>query len=205
MSSISTLMGTQKLLPIIQADDAEQGVQIAKAMYAAGLHLVEVVLRTPESLNALVAIKKAVPELIVGAGTIIDTEILDAAIAAGSDFIVTPAVSDTLLAALKVCGKPVIPGVSNTGEILLAREYGFKELKLFPAALAGGVPFLKGVSTVFQDISFCPTGGVNEKNRNEFLDLPNVYAVGGTWVCNKEWVKNGEWDKITESCRAAIA
>lgn len=204
MTASNSIMGSQKLLPIILADTAEEGVKIAGAMAKSGLNLVEVVLRTPESLNAVRAIKAAYPDLKVAAGTVTDEKILADAIEAGADIIVTPAVSDKLLKALKECGVPVIPGVSNTGEILLAKEYGFTEQKLFPATLAGGVKFLKAVSTVFQDVTFCPTGGVNEQNKDEFLALGNVYAVGGTWVCNKEWVANGEWDKITEACKLAI-
>lgn len=204
MTSFSSLMGTQTLLPIIQAESVEQGVNIAKAMAAAGLKLVEVVLRTDASLAAITAIKEQVPELIVGAGTITNEDILQKAIDAGSDFIVTPAISEKLLGFLVKCGVPVLPGVSNTGDILLAREFGFTELKLFPASLSGGAPFLSAVSSVFQDIKFCPTGGVSVANKNEYLSLSNVIAVGGTWVCRKDWVENENWQAITDACREAI-
>jgi 2-dehydro-3-deoxyphosphogluconate aldolase/(4S)-4-hydroxy-2-oxoglutarate aldolase len=204
MTSFSSLMGTQTLLPIIQADSVEQGVNIAKAMAAAGLKLVEVVLRTDASLEAIKAIKQQVPELIVGAGTITNEIILQQAIDAGSDFIVTPAVSEKLLGFLVGCGIPVLPGVSNTGDILMAREFGFTELKLFPASLSGGVPFLSAVNSVVQDIKFCPTGGVSQNNKNEYLSLTNVIAVGGTWVCRKEWVESENWQAITDACREAI-
>ena len=204
MTSFSSLMGTQTLLPIIQAESVEQGVNIAKAMAAAGLKLVEVVLRTDASLEAITAIKQQVPELIVGAGTITNEIILQQAIDAGSDFIVTPAVSQKLLGFLVDCGVPVLPGVSNTGDILMAREFGFTELKLFPASLSGGAPFLSAVNSVFQDIKFCPTGGVSPNNKNEYLSLSNVIAVGGTWVCRKEWVESENWQAITDACREAI-
>lgn len=204
MTSFSSLMGTQTLLPIIQANSVEQGVNIAKAMAAAGLKLVEVVLRTDASLQAISAIKQQVPELIVGAGTVTNEVILQQAIDAGSDFIVTPAISEKLLGYLINCGVPVLPGVSNTGDILMAREFGFTELKLFPAALSGGVPFLSAVNSVFQDIKFCPTGGVSAKNKNDYLSLTNVIAVGGTWVCLKEWVENENWQAITDACKEAI-
>lgn len=205
MSSFSRLMGSQTLLPIIQADTSEQGVNIAKAMAKSGLKLVEVVLRTEQSLAALSAIKQQVPELIVGAGTITNEVILQQAIDAGADFIVTPAVSDKLLSHLVKCDIPVLPGVSNTGEILQAREYGFTELKLFPAALSGGAPFLAAVSSVFQDITFCPTGGVTEQNKGDYLSLNNVIAVGGTWVCRKDWVADENWQAITDACQKAIS
>lgn len=204
MTSFSSLMGSQTLLPIIQADTPEQGVNIAKAMAKAGLKLVEVVLRTEQSLAALKAIKEQVPELLVGAGTITNEVILKQAIDAGSDFIVTPAVSDKLLGHLTKCGVPVLPGVSNTGDILMAIEHGYTELKLFPASLSGGAPFLSAVGSVFQGIKFCPTGGVTEQNKGDYLSLNNVIAVGGTWVCPKDWVATGNWEAITDACRKAI-
>lgn len=204
MTRFSELMSSQTLLPIIQASSPEEGVNIAKAMASAGLKLVEVVLRTEASLDALKAIKREVPELIVGAGTVINEEILQSALNAGADFIVTPAVSETLLTKLANCGVPVLPGVSNTGEILMAIEHGFSELKLFPASLSGGAPFLSAVSSVFQGIRFCPTGGVNGQNKDEYLTLNNVFAVGGTWVCPKTWVEEQNWQAITDACADAI-
>lgn len=204
MTRFSELMSGQTLLPIIQADTPEQGVQIAKAMANAGLTLVEVVLRTEASLEALKAIKAQVPELKVGAGTVINTEILEQALEAGSDFIVTPAVSPALLTALAKCNVPVLPGVSNTGDILMALEYGFEEQKLFPASLAGGAPFVSAVSSVFRAVSFCPTGGVSESNKMDYLSLNNVFAVGGTWIAKKEWVEQENWQAITDSCIQAL-
>lgn len=200
MTRFSELMSSQTLLPIIQANSIQEGVQIARAMADAGLKLVEVVLRTDVSLQALKAIKQEVPELIVGAGTVISAQILDQAVEAGSDFIVTPAVSPSLLSALGSIDIPVLPGVSNTADILLATEYGFEEQKLFPASLSGGAPFLAAVSSVFQSVSFCPTGGVNANNKQDYLSLPNVFAVGGTWVAKKEWVAEGNWQAITDAC-----
>jgi len=200
MTRFSELMSGQTLLPLIQADSAEQGVKIAQAMAAAGLKLVEVVLRTEASLDAIKAIKEAVPSLTVGAGTVINEHILKQALEAGSDFIVTPAVSPLLLESLKQCPVPVVPGVSNTADILLALEAGFTEQKLFPASLSGGAPFLKAVSSVFQAVSFCPTGGVNAQNKHEYLALDNVIAVGGTWIAQKEWVEQQNWQAITDAC-----
>lgn len=200
MTSFSSLMGNQTLLPIIQAETPEQGIAIAQAMANAGLKLVEVVLRTEASLAALKAIKAELPDLIVGAGTVTNEVILRQAIDAGADFIITPAVSERLLGYLADCGLPVLPGVSNTGEILMAREFGYTELKLFPAALSGGARFLSSISSIFQDIQFCPTGGVTLENKMDFLSLDNVFAVGGTWVAKKDWVESGQWQAITEAC-----
>jgi len=112
-------------------------------------------------------------------------------------------VSEKLLSHLAVCSLPVLPGVSNTADILMAREFGFTELKLFPAVLSGGASFLSTISSIFPDIKFCPTGGVSSQNKTEFLSLDNVMAVGGTWVCRKEWVVNEEWQAITDACSKA--
>lgn len=197
-------MGSQTLLPIIQANTVEEGVSVAKAMAKAGIQLVEVVLRTSASLDVVRAIKKELPELCVGSGTILDEKILNDAIEAGSDFIITPAISPKLLDALAKCPVPVVPGVMTTADILLAYEYGYTEVKLFPASLAGGVPFLSAMSSVFQTIKFCPTGGINASNKADFLALPNVIACGGTWVCDKKWVADKDWDKITAACEEAL-
>ena len=203
MKSFSSLMGKQTLLPIIQADTVEQGLNIGKAMADAGIALVEVVLRTEASIDIIKALKEELPDLIVGAGTVIDAEILKKALDAGSDFIITPTISSQLLTQLSHCKVPVLPGVSNAADILLAREFGYKEVKLFPAELSGGAPFLKAMSSIFKGISFCPTGGINEKNQQAYLSLSNVFAVGGTWVAKSEWVAQEQWSEITAACRAS--
>ncbi|WP_218354815.1 bifunctional 4-hydroxy-2-oxoglutarate aldolase/2-dehydro-3-deoxy-phosphogluconate aldolase [Alteromonas lipotrueiana] len=200
MKKFSSLMGEQRLLPIIQTDSPEEGVSIARAMEKAGLNVVEVVLRTPSSLQALSEIKKALPNLSVGAGTVLNAKVLEQALAAQADFIVTPAVSASLLQELKSVDVPVLPGVSNTGDILLTLEAGFNEQKLFPAALSGGPKFLSAISSVFQSVTFCPTGGVNQQNKDEYLSLPNVIAVGGTWIVPAKEVAQGNWQAITEAC-----
>ena len=196
-------MGDQTLLPIIQADSVSQGLNIAKAMSKAGINLVEVVLRTDASLDIIKAIKLELPLLKVGAGTVTDADTLQQALAAGSDFIITPTISTTLLTHLSNCIVPVLPGVSCASDILLAKEFGYKEVKLFPASLSGGAAFIAAMSSIFRDITFCPTGGVNGSNKHEYLALPNVFAVGGTWIAKPEWVESGDWAQISSACLAA--
>ena len=203
MSNISTLMGTQKLLPIIQVENEQDGVSIAQAMYAANLTTVEVVLRSARSPHTITAIKEVLPEMQVCAGTVLDKASLQTAIHAGADFIVTPTVSERLLTELAQCSLPVLPGVASVSDVLLAKEFGYAEMKLFPASLAGGAAFLKAVSSLFPTVKFCPTGGVSQANFAEYLALPNVFAAGGTWVANPSWVAAQEWAKITEACAAA--
>lgn len=203
MTLFSNLLGKQTLLPIIQANSVSEGVEIAKAMSSAEIQLVEVVLRTEASIDIIKAIKLELPDLKVGAGTVIDADILKQALDAGSDFIITPAISTKLLSQLSDCKVPVLPGVSNTSDILLAKEFGYKELKLFPASLSGGSAFLSAMGSVFSDLSFCPTGGINESNQHEYLNLKNVFAVGGTWIAKTEWIEGKQWSKITSACKSA--
>lgn len=204
MNSFSNLMGQQTLLPIIQANTVSEGIEIANAMSMAGINLVEVVLRTEASLDIITALKQELPDLKVGAGTVINGDIQNQALDAGSDFIITPTISATLLTHLSTCKVPVLPGVSNAADILLATEFGYRELKLFPASLSGGAPFLKAMGSVFKDIIFCPTGGINLDNQQDFLSLSNVFAVGGTWIAKPEWVANQDWAKITQACQTAL-
>ena len=204
MKKISELMDGQKLLPIIQVENEEDGVSIALAMSDAGLNTVEVVLRSERSAHAIAAIKSALPNMTVCAGTVIDQISLDAAVDAGADFIVTPAVTERLLAMLGSTNLPVLPGVSNVAEIILAREHGYREMKLFPASLSGGTAFLKAVAGLFKDTSFCPTGGVSQANFNEYTSLPNVFAAGGTWISKPQWVADKHWQNITTACKDAL-
>ncbi len=200
MSLFSTLFKQQKILPIIQANTVSQGVNIATSMRDAGIHLVEVVLRTETSLDALVAIKAELPDLIVGAGTVINQDILSKSLLAGADFIVTPAITDKFLTQLSDCPVPVLPGVSNSADILLALEHGFTEQKLYAASLSGGSKFLSAISSVFKEVTFCPTGGINADNNGEYLALSNVFAIGGTWISKPEWIENQQWHLITKAC-----
>ncbi len=203
MQYFSSLMGDQKVLPLIQVNSAEDGVAVAKAMYEAGLHCVEVLLRTPESFNALREIKVAFPALKVGAGTVVNVPMFDKSVEFGADFIVTPALTPRLVKCLVDSDLPCLPGVSTTADIALAHEAGFTEMKLFPAELSGGVSFLKAVSSVFQKVQFCPTGGVKPENKQAYFDLANVFAVGGSWVARPEWVEQKNWEMIRKTCVTA--
>jgi len=203
MPSVSSLLDGQIILPLVQAPNEKTGVDIVSAMVEAGLKSVEVVLRTPASLAALREIKREFPTISVGAGTVLDEGMLSASIDAGADYIVTPAITENLLKAIVAAKIPAIPGTSKPSDILLAYQHGLREMKLFPAELSGGAPFLKAIGAVFQDVRFCPTGGVSAENRGKYLALSNVFAVGGSWVAPEEWVSSGNWSAITQACREA--
>jgi 2-dehydro-3-deoxyphosphogluconate aldolase/(4S)-4-hydroxy-2-oxoglutarate aldolase len=204
-NNINDIFANQSLLPIIQADTVREGIAVAGAMEEAGLSVVEVVLRNEQALALAAEIKKSFPNLVLGVGTVYNTKLLDQALNAGADFIVTPAVTPNLTKALLKCGKPILPGVGGLSDIALLLEHGVTEMKLFPAEIVGGVGLLKAVSSLFTEASFCPTGGITPANQSSYLAQKNVFAVGGTWMVPKEAVKNKEWDLITKACREAIA
>lgn len=203
MASVEKLMGGQIILPLVQAASVEEGLQIVAAMKAGGLSAVEVVLRTPESMRVLREVKKEFSDMLVGAGTVLDPKQVGEVRDLGADFIVTPAATAPLLQALVVAGIPSIPGVASASDAMLAYQYGFREMKFFPAQLAGGPAMLKALAPVFQGVRFCPTGGVAEGNRGEYLNLSNVFCVGGSWVAPGDWVSEGKWDEIAQACKQA--
>lgn len=204
MGQFTTALQKQSLLPLIQVMRKSDGVEVARAMRQAGLTIVEVVLRTPESFNALTEIKTTFPELRVGAGTILNVPMFDQAVAAGADFIVTPAITPKLLERMAESKVPCLPGVSKPSDIAAAYEAGLSDMKLFPAELSGGIGFLQAMAGVFQKVKFCPTGGIHPGNKNDYLALSNVIAVGGSWLVNPKWIQQQNWAAITEACESSM-
>ncbi len=164
----------------------------------------EVTLRTAHGLEAIRRMSK-VKDAIVGVGTISRPEDFDAAKAAGAVFGVSPGLTPALIEAQKKCGLPLLPGTMTPSDIITARAAGFTELKLFPAQQAGGIGMLKAMGSVFSDVMFCPTGGVTQQTAPDFLALPNVACVGGSWLTPKDAIAKGDWQTITELARAASA
>lgn len=202
---LSSVVKGPALLPIIQADTPDEAVSIAKAMADGGIGSVEVVLRTRQALAAITAIRSALPDLLVGAGTILSADDANACNAAGAQFLVSPASTPALLEAMINTGLPLAPGVATPSEIALAYEYGLREVKFFPAHLSGGIEMLKALSGVFQQVKFCPTGGIGQHNLAEFLALPNVFVAGGSWISPAAMVKAQQWGRITELAAQATA
>lgn len=202
---LSSVVKGPALLPIIQADTPDEAVAIAKAMADGGIGSVEVVLRTRQALAAITAIRSALPDLLVGAGTILSADDANACKAAGAQFLVSPASTPALLEAMINTGLPLAPGVATPSEIALAYEYGLREVKFFPAHLSGGIEMLKALSGVFQQVKFCPTGGIGQHNLAEFLALPNVFVAGGSWISPAAMVKAQQWGQITELAAQATA
>ncbi|MEC7689177.1 MAG: bifunctional 4-hydroxy-2-oxoglutarate aldolase/2-dehydro-3-deoxy-phosphogluconate aldolase [Pseudomonadota bacterium] len=204
MKGIKHIVKGAPILPILQADSVEQALNIAKAVEASGLKNLEVVRRTDAAAASVTAIREAFPDMVVGMGTVLSPEHAKEAVEAGSQFLVTPTVSPRLLDGLMSSGVPFIPGTSNPADILMASEYGLTELKFFPAHLSGGAPMLKALGGIFQNISFCPTGGISGSNLNDYLSLKNVFAVGGSWMIPSDMVKAEHWQGITDTCKQAL-
>ena len=201
--TIKEVMTTSPVMPVMVINHLDQAVPLAKALVDGGLKVLEITLRTPVALDAIRKIKAEVPGAIVGAGTIINTETLQQAIDAGAEFIVSPGVTDTLIAAALKTGVPILPGVATSSEVMKLLELGITAMKFFPAEAAGGIPMLKSFGGPLPQVTFCPTGGVNPKNAPDYLALKNVACVGGSWMAPAELVDAGDWDEIRR--RAAEA
>ena len=192
------LKRARPVLPVLVIEDVSLALDLAGALYAGGVEVLEVTLRTPRALDALAAIRKELPQLLVGAGTLIHTEQVLEARDAGAQFAVSPGCTERLAAAAEDSGLPYLPGVMTPSEVLLALEYGYRSLKLFPANGSTSVKMLKSFKGPFTGIRFCPTGGVTPDNLLSFLRLPNVACVGGTWIAPSNLVRARAWDQITQ-------
>lgn len=193
----------QPVIPVLVVDDVDSAVSLARALVAGGLKAIEVTLRTPAGLDAIRAIADQVKGAVPGAGTVLDAAQYQQAVDAGSEFIVSPGTTLELLDFAKTSKIPMLPGAATASEVMALREEGYKVLKFFPAEQAGGASYLKSLSSPLADMLFCPTGGINLNNANDYLSLPNVVCVGGSWVAPKSLVEAGDWDGITVLAREA--
>lgn len=190
------------VIPVIVIQRLEDAVPMAEALLAGGVKVLEVTLRTPVALAAMEAIARALPEAIVGAGTLRTAEDVRAARDAGCQFGVSPGFTESLAEACRAHGLPLLPGVSTASEVMQANDAGYRFLKLFPAVAVGGVQLLKALAGPFADVSFCPTGGITPDNAAQFLALPNVRVCGGSWLTPADAIEQGDWARITELARA---
>ena len=194
--ALRKIMLQAPVIPVIVVQELQHAVPLAEALCAGGLTVLEVTLRTPAALDAIRAMRRAVPQAIVGVGTITRPEHFRQADEAGAQFGVSPGLTPELAQASRGVPWPWLPGVMTPGELLQARGLGFDLCKLFPAQQAGGIAMLKALHSVFPDVGFCPTGGVSRDNAADFLALPNVLCVGGSWVAPAAQVGSGDWQGI---------
>ena len=199
------VMQDAPVIPVIVLHDVKHAVGLARALVAGGIRMLEVTLRTPEALACIEAIAREVPEAVAGVGTVRSAAEVQACIRAGARFAVSPGYTHAVGQACRDAGLPLLPGVATGSEIMAAQEDGYKELKFFPAMQAGGPAMLKAWGGPFTDVKFCPTGGVTLANAAEFLALPNVACVGGSWLTPADAVAQGDWARITTLAREASA
>lgn len=203
--TIDEIFAAGPVIPVIVVQRLESAVGLARALVDGGVRVLEVTMRTPVALDAMQAMRKAVPEAIVGAGTITNPDDLKKAIDAGAQFGVSPGATPALLSAIKDSGLPFMPGAMTPSDVMLRRDAGFKAMKLFPAQQAGGIGMLKALASVFADVRFCPTGGIDVTTAPQFLALPNVECVGGSWLVPNDLVVGERWSEITALAKQASA
>ncbi|GLR12794.1 ketohydroxyglutarate aldolase [Chitinimonas prasina] len=203
--NIRDIMRASKVMPVIVIERIEDAVPLAQALVAGGIRVLEVTLRTPVALAAVRAIAAAVPDAIVGVGTVTRPEQFAEAKAAGAVFAVTPGLTEALAQAAKAADIALLPGVMTPSEVIAALGWGFDAMKLFPAEQAGGLGMLKAMAGPFADVLFCPTGGVTVESAPRFLALPNVGCVGGSWLVPKDRIAAGDWRAVTQLAREAAA
>jgi len=193
------------ILPVVTVDSIEQAKRLADALLEGGLRSIELTLRTPAALDALAALKRDLPDIVIGAGTVLTTEQIRQSIDAGADFLVTPGTPAAMADVLAQVSIPVVPGGATPTEFLALMARGFRICKLFPANAVGGLAMLKGLAGPLAELKLCPTGGISEANAAEFLAQPNVVCVGGSWMVPKAWLAAGEWSKVREASAKAAA
>lgn len=205
MPSDPTPLIVNPVVPVVTIENARDAVPLARALLAGGLRIVEITLRTPAALDAIRAVASEVPDVIVGAGTLLTPLDVTQAVNAGAHFLVTPGTPASLAPALSEAPVPVMPGCATVSEAMTLAALGFPVLKFFPAEQSGGVRWLKSVSEPLPHIRFCPTGGVNGDNAAAYLALRNVIVVGGSWVAPARAIAAGDFAGITARAAAAMA
>lgn len=204
-SDLSTRLAGAPVVPLIGESDAQRAVKTAQALADGGLSVIEVVLRSSDAQKGMEAILAETEGLIVGAGTVLTLDQAKSVVASGAQFIVSPGLVDEIALYCIEETIPFFPGTMTAGEVQRAFALGLREVKFFPANLAGGVPMLKAFSSVFREMRFMPTGGVSAGNLSEFLALPSVLACGGSWLTPKEAVAAGDYSQITNLASEAVA
>nr|WP_233352996.1 bifunctional 4-hydroxy-2-oxoglutarate aldolase/2-dehydro-3-deoxy-phosphogluconate aldolase [Henriciella mobilis] len=204
MTAFRAAIEKAPIVPVLTVYEADHAEPLAEALAKGGLTAVEVTLRTPAALDVIRIMGEAQPDLLVGAGTIISEGDVDAALKAGSDFLVTPGTSPLLLDALGNHDGVILPGVSTTSEAMARFDEGYGVMKFFPAEAAGGANFLKSLSGPLPHMDFMPTGGITPQNAGDYLSLPNVIAVGGSWLATKDEMAKGDWAAIVEKAKDAV-
>ena len=201
--NIRQILGLAPVIPVITIRDVAHAAPLAEALVKGGLTVLEVTLRSGAALEAISIMRRVVPQAIVGVGTLAQPAQFRQADAAGAQFGVSPGLTPELAAAAGTVSWPLLPGIMTPSELIAARAQGYTSLKLFPAQQAGGIGMLKALNAVFPDVLFCPTGGISRQTAPDFLALPNVACVGGSWVVPEDALASGDWARIEALARDA--
>lgn len=201
----AAILARAPVVPVVTIDAADDAVPMARALAAGGIGAIEITLRTPAGIDAIRAIADNVPEVAVGAGTVLDARQVEAATAAGARFLVSPGVTPHLLEAAGHAGVPWLPAVATVGGVMHLMEYGYRYFKFFPAAASGGTRWLAAVHGPLAQARFCPTGGINAANAADYLALPNVVCVGGSWLAPRQLIATHAWSNIERLAHDALA
>ena len=205
MSELLSSLDAKKVVPLVQSDDPKTALKISEALLEGGLDVLEVVLRTDAALDCLEAIAKEFPNAHVGAGTVLSEDQSKEVVRRGASFIVSPGLDPASVKYAQSIDMPILPGVSTATELQYAWNMGLRTVKLFPSSLVGGPKMIKALSSVFRDVRFMPTGGVNPGNLKEHIDVPAVLACGGSWLTPKDAIESGDFAAITKLAKEAIA
>jgi len=192
------------VMPVLTVDSVDQGLRMADALAEGGLTTLELTLRTPAAMPALTAIKKARPDVLVGAGTILSVEQAQASLDVGADFLVTPGTPPALAEALAKMPIPAVPGAATPTEFVALMALGFRVCKLFPTSAVGGLAMVKALAGPFPELRLCANGGVSEASAGDYLAEPNVVCVGGSWMLPKAWLAAGDWNQVRDSAAKAV-
>ena len=193
------------VVPVVVLEDAEQAVPTAKALLKGGINAMEITFRTSAAKASIEKVAKEVPEMIVGAGTVVNVQQVHDAVEAGAKFLVSPGSDAEVIAEAIKLGVPITPGVVTPSEIMIGLKLGLKVFKFFPAENYGGLKTIKALSGPFPQIKILPTGGINQSNVAEYFKNPKILAVGGSWMCTKDMIASGDFDGIAEKSAAATA
>ena len=201
--TIDDVLALGKVMPVIVIDDVARGVPLAQTLLANGIRTIEITLRTPAALDAIAAIAKECPDMVVGAGTILTPALAQASADAGARFAVSPGCTDAVVKGCHDAEVPLLPGASTVSEMMALAEQGFDTIKFFPAIAAGGPDFIKSLASPLPHLGFCPTGGITEATAPDWLSLPNVPCLGGSWIAPAMQINDGDWDAIGAHAKAA--
>lgn len=205
MSDIKQQIKALKIIPVIAIDNAEDIIPLGKVLVENGLPVAEITFRSDAAEEAIRLLRESQPEMLIGAGTVLNRAQVIAAKEAGATFIVSPGFNPNTVRACKELGIEIIPGVNNPSAVEAALEMGLTTMKFFPAEPSGGISMVKSLLAPYTDLELMPTGGIKPSNVNDYLAIPRVIACGGTWMVEKSLIENGEWEELARLTREAVA